>query len=263
MIPTKTRSETKVPNQNWSTVTDAEGHFQQTEKRLGMQERRPKINKASDLLGPLSGPSAVLLDDSLSSPLLGFNGLFIVPPDTVDSPDDTKWWIGQSIAQDGVGGIQVLRTFRPADAPQVSKMRGWETVAGSGGLRAYSDWQDIDPPSDPYVPPAPGARRDLSSKLDPAFTVVSGHSFQIRSDGIWREVHGYITGTIGASSTAIIASGLDSGDRPTDEAWGGAYLAGGFVGAARVTPTGDVSLTNPDATSRSGGRFTVVYTVDV
>lgn len=134
-----------MKNQNWPIVTDASGHFQQTEKRLGMEERRPRINKASDLLGPLAGPSAVLLNDTLNSDKLAFNGLFIVPPGAPESPDPAVWWIGQSIAQDGIGGVQVLWTFRLGDAPHREMMRGWETLPGTGGLRVYSPWQSLAP----------------------------------------------------------------------------------------------------------------------
>lgn len=139
--------------QNWNIVTDAGGFFQQTEKRIGMEERRPRINKASDLMGPLFGPSAILLSDSMNSDVTAFNGMFVVPPNTPESPDNTKWWMGESIGQDGIGGVHVLRTFQTADYPHTIMMRGWETIAGSGGLRVYSPWEDITP-----ITPVPDPR---------------------------------------------------------------------------------------------------------
>lgn len=131
---------------NRGIKTDMLGYLQENEKRLSMEERRPRVDKASDLLGPLAGPGAYTLNDSLDSNLLVFSGNLVVPIGTPESPDPTVPWIGQSIAQDGTGGVQVLYTYRVADAKR-AVTRSWEVVAGTGGLRAYGPWRSVGPQS--------------------------------------------------------------------------------------------------------------------
>lgn len=160
---------------NRGIATDAAGFFQEQDKRLAMEERRSRVTKAADIMGPLLGPYAVPLDDSLNSDLLVFNGFFIVPPGTPESPDDTKWWMGESIASTTTGGVQILRTFQPADYPHTHMMRGWEPVPGGG--RAYSDWQSIGPSPDPVVT-GTLAGQNYYEKYDDGRLICAGtHSF--------------------------------------------------------------------------------------
>lgn len=125
---------------NWRIEQGFEDHLRGQTKRVDFEQRKPTVRKASDLLGPLLGPSSSVFEDSLNGDIAaGFNGMFIVPPGTPNSPDIAKWFVAEVI-NSALGGVQVLRTFKPGDAPHQSYMRGWELTAGT---RAYSDWQDI------------------------------------------------------------------------------------------------------------------------
>ena len=125
--------------QNWSIPTTAAEHFQQSEKRLGWEERRPTVRKASDLLGPGYAPYAVPLADP-NSEEAGFNGLWHLPVGAPNSPDDTKNWLGQTIATAADGGVQVFWTYETGDAPHVEMMRSFQI---GGGTRFYTPWQDM------------------------------------------------------------------------------------------------------------------------
>lgn len=124
--------------QNWTIPTDAFGAMQAQEKRLSHEERRPRITKASDLMGPGLAAQAVTLED-LTSDTASFNGFWYVPTGAVGSPDDTKEWMGFTIANRTDGGVQVLWTFNNADAPHATMQRGFD-YAVSGGTRFYSVW---------------------------------------------------------------------------------------------------------------------------
>lgn len=127
--------------QNWTIPVDALGVFQAQEKRLGMEERRPRITQASDIMGPGLAAFAVPVDD-MSNETTAFNGFWYVPVGAANSPDDTLAWMGYTIATATEGGIQVLSTFEGVDAPHTQMMRGFE-FAPSGGTRFYSTWQTV------------------------------------------------------------------------------------------------------------------------
>lgn len=140
-------------SQNWAIPQTAEEYFSQQAKRQGQEERRPQIRKASDLLGPGVAAFAVEIDD-FSGDIAAFNGFFIAPPGAANSPDNTKWWIGQTIATQADGGTQMFSTFQSADAPHTVMLRGF-VIAPDSPARFYSPWEQIAPiVTDPAVPVA-------------------------------------------------------------------------------------------------------------
>lgn len=140
-------------SQNWAIPTDALSVFKAQEKRLTQEERRPRITKASDIMGPGLGPWAVEMVD-LDSEAAAFNGMWYVPEGAVGSPDDTKKWMGLTIGHPERGGMQIMWTFEGADAPHVSMQRGFD-IAPAGTTRFFSAWTaigggggpDPDPPT--------------------------------------------------------------------------------------------------------------------
>ena len=125
---------------NWRIPTDAEAYFSQQEKKVAWEERRPRIRKASDIMGPALGPSAIQLDD-LDGEVAAFNGMYLVQPGALSSPDPTKWWAGTTIADRETGGTQYLSTFLPGDTPHVQMRRGF-AISGDGAVRQFSPWAE-------------------------------------------------------------------------------------------------------------------------
>lgn len=134
---------------NWTVPTDLGTYLDQQARRQGQEERRPQIRKASDLLGPGFAPFAVPVDD-LDDDVAAFNGLFITAPGAANTPDITKWWVGETIATQANGGTQTFSTFRALDAPHITMMRGFE-VAPDSSQRFYSAWQEMGGGGDPVV----------------------------------------------------------------------------------------------------------------
>lgn len=137
-------------SQDWPIAQGAADFLGQQSKRLGQEERRPQVRKASDLLGPGFAPFAVTIDD-LNGDVAAFNGMFIVPPGTPGSPDSAKWWVGETIADDVTGGTQRFSTFRTLDAPHTTMMRGF-SYAPDSPMRFYSAWQGSGEGALPALP---------------------------------------------------------------------------------------------------------------
>ncbi len=168
-------------SQNWTIPTDALGVMQAQEKRLQTEERRPRITKASELLGPGYAPYAVPLDDP-NNENAAFNGLWHLPVGAPNSPDDTKNWLGHTIATALDGGVQVFWTYETADAPHSEMMRSFQIA---GGTRFYTDWQEAgggveEPTTSPVVqtgeksitPTTIGEWKSATVVFDETFSVV-------------------------------------------------------------------------------------------
>lgn len=138
-------------SQNWLIPTNAEEFFSHQNRRIGQEERRPQVRRASDILGPGIAPFAVPVDD-MDGDTAAFNGFWIVQPGAANTPDSTKWWVGQTIADQFNGGVQTLSTFQAADA--VGGMHRLMTrsfsIAPDSPARFYSNWQQIGG-SDPTI----------------------------------------------------------------------------------------------------------------
>lgn len=123
---------------NWRPPTGGEEVVRQMEKRLKRTERRPNPTKAADFLGPALGPYAVEVDD-LNSEVATFNGIISVPVDAVNGPLPSVPLVGEVLGIYGVGGRQVLSTYRAIDVPHRSFVRTYNYIAGTSNI-IWGDW---------------------------------------------------------------------------------------------------------------------------
>jgi hypothetical protein len=157
--------------QDWPQPTDAMEAFRQTEKRMQRQERRPVVQKASDLLGPGIAPHAVEVPSWRDS-AAAFNGFYWTQPGaTKDAPDADHFWIGQTTASSDGFGIQRVLTFHET-AYFPPKVYWRQFVNVSGSVINYGTWQSekvIGNPDSPLVSSdSPGGGMD---------------GFEVNSDG--------------------------------------------------------------------------------
>lgn len=122
---------------------DGSDWMRDMEKRVMSEERRPQIRGASDLLGPGFGPHAIQTMD-WNSAETGFNGIFYsVAGQTVNSPDNSTYWIGHVLAQQDGYGVQHLYEHRVAGDPALLPIRQYVRRfynPGTGGLLVYGPW---------------------------------------------------------------------------------------------------------------------------
>lgn len=123
---------------NWPIPTSASDFFQQSDKRMMHQERRPAVRTASDILGPGAGPFSVVTLDWNSDECV-FTGSFYSEPGAANAPDGVNWWIGNTFGTPDGFGFQVVWDFQGVTDPPVQKRRRFSTPSG-GGPRTYSLW---------------------------------------------------------------------------------------------------------------------------
>lgn len=82
-------------SKDWRPVTSGDDWMREQEKRITSEERRPLIQKPSDLLGPGIAPFASPLAD-WSSQTARFNGFWVA--DDADNAPDAGVFLGLSIA---------------------------------------------------------------------------------------------------------------------------------------------------------------------
>lgn len=116
--------------------TNMEGWMRNQGRASAAAARRPGVTNAAQVMGPGLAPNAVELRDWSGEETL-FNGFFFSAPGAFNSPDSTKWWIGQSIAQAGGFGIQQVWDYRGTTSPVVTKTRRFTYV---GPTRVFSAW---------------------------------------------------------------------------------------------------------------------------
>lgn len=97
-------------NQNWNIETDAKSYFRNQKKQLQIADRRPVIRKASDLVGPGIGVSAVRITDFNNS-LAMFDGYYSSVPGAPHAPNSTDSFIGSTAMDDELGGRQVFASL--------------------------------------------------------------------------------------------------------------------------------------------------------
>lgn len=94
-------------SQNWRTATDAEDYFQQQQKQTVMNNRRPVIRKASDLVGPGIAATAVRIT-SFNDLLAQYNGFFSAVAGTFFAPTPYQPYVGWVSSDAELGGVQVF-----------------------------------------------------------------------------------------------------------------------------------------------------------
>jgi len=128
---------------NWRIETNSEDYFGQQKKKAQVADRRPVIRKASDLVGPGIGASAVRLTD-LNDVVATYNGYFSAGLGADNSPDPTAdalvGWVTTD-SEFGGGqffmrlsdGVVFTRTFLRAPWSPSSIIWGtWATIGGGG-----------------------------------------------------------------------------------------------------------------------------------
>lgn len=125
--------------------------YRQGEKAREWEERRPKVARAGDLLGPAQNPQAIVIED-VNGDTAAFNGMYLIAPGALGSPDPAKWWAGQTIADRATGGIQRASTFAAVDAPHRHMQRGF-AYSADGSVRIFGDWETVAPPPTPIPEP--------------------------------------------------------------------------------------------------------------
>lgn len=128
---------------NWAIATNAQEYLRGQEKRLGSEERRPIVRKASDILGPGFGPYAIETFD-WNSIETAFNGFWFSQAGAANAPDAIHDWVGHTIGRVEGAGIQVANTYRAVDWPTTTARRAFDTLSGGG--RQYTDWVIDTPP---------------------------------------------------------------------------------------------------------------------
>lgn len=131
---------------NWRPQTTGADYFQQAEKRLQFEERRPRINRPADLVGPGIDAYARALDD-LDDALATFNGYYSALGTAANNPAGVPL-IGMVTNDVDLGGMQV---FWPVGFSYGTGTR-YERVFYRGGddssVTIFGSWVTIAP----YIP---------------------------------------------------------------------------------------------------------------
>lgn len=191
---------------DWREETNAQIYFGHQKKTSALNDRRPVIRKASDLVGPGISEGAVRVDD-WNNLLATFNGYYSSAPGALNAPNATEAFVGYVVSDAELGGRQVLtgltsgieysRSFNRS--PVDPEALGWSVW---GGQRIPPTAQGVDAFATPVLH---GATTIL---LPPLLTTVGDASIYSRSDaGIRILRQGVYTGAIevapvgGATST--------------------------------------------------------------
>lgn len=117
--------------QNWRTEVTGVDYLQHQKKQAQIENRRPVIRKASDLVGPGIDAHAIRLTD-FNDTLATFNGFFSADISAYNAPNSTDAFVGFVSSDASLGGIQQFTslatgkvwyrvfTRSPADATAVS-----------------------------------------------------------------------------------------------------------------------------------------------
>lgn len=117
-------------SQNWRIETNALDYFGHQQKQVSLNDRRPVIRKASDLVGPGVGAQAVRITN-YNDLLATYNGFFSSEAGAAEAPTPDEPYVGFVSGDAELGGVQMFtnletevryqRVFRrnPADAATI------------------------------------------------------------------------------------------------------------------------------------------------
>lgn len=91
--------------QNWRTEVNAPDYFGHQKKQAAIENRRPVIRKASDLVGPGINANAVRITD-FNDTLATYDGFFAADLGALNPPNNVEAFIGTVSSDAGLGGIQ-------------------------------------------------------------------------------------------------------------------------------------------------------------
>lgn len=113
--------------------------MREMEKRMLREERRPLIHTAADILGPGIAPYTAEIQD-WSGSASQLNGFYFSRPGSINSPDDTEYWIGQTQGTTDGAGYELVHQFDPI----TGNITGEEYIryfyTPVGGQPIYTDW---------------------------------------------------------------------------------------------------------------------------
>lgn len=136
--------------QNWRPETRAEDYFGNQQKTLDMNNRRPVIRRAADLVGPGIDSAAVRITN-FNDPLATFNGYYSAEPTAKNGPTTAERVVGFTVMDTEFGGVQTFTglatktrwtrvfTRRAGDTTKIDWGQ-WETGsanAPTGGVDSY------------------------------------------------------------------------------------------------------------------------------
>lgn len=142
--------------QNWRTEVDALDYFQHQKKQAAVDNRRPVIRKASDLVGPGIGANATVITN-FNDTLATFDGYFSAAAGTANAPTAGQAYVGIVTSDSTLGGMQVfhgltdggtykrLFTRNPADASSIA----WGAWVASQGNTDDVNWHIIGNTGEP------------------------------------------------------------------------------------------------------------------
>lgn len=197
-----------MSTQNWRTEVDAEDYFGHQKKRLDLENRRPTV-RGSDLVGPGIGPRAMRLLD-LNDPLATFNGYFSAAVGALNAPNPTEAFIGQTVADEELGGQQVMtglvsgneyrRVFNrsPSDPSAI----GW------GKWTGYRVLPSVHGMTLDKTPVRIGPRQILSPASDPKYTEGGEDTFLRTNSGVRIMRQGVYTGYVQIGSDVPVISSV-------------------------------------------------------
>lgn len=123
--------------QNWRPQVTAEDFLQQSEKRLQFESRRPRLNRAADLVGPGISAYTRRLDD-FDDDLATYDGYFSALADAANGPVAADL-TGFVSSDEFFGGIQTFWTVDCEDGPTVYN-RSFCRAPDDPTIITYSDW---------------------------------------------------------------------------------------------------------------------------
>ena len=96
-----------MSSQNWRTEVDAGDYFGHQKKRVELEQRRPVVRRASDLVGPGIGAAAIRVTD-LNDIIATFNGYYSSAPGALNAPTSGEAFVGTVVADPTLGGRQTF-----------------------------------------------------------------------------------------------------------------------------------------------------------
>lgn len=107
-----------MSGENWRPEIDAADFFGNGKKRQALEQRRPVIRKASDLVGPGIGANTTLITN-FNDPLAMYNGFFSAKNGADNAPSSGEF-VGLTISDDSMGGTQQFT--RLSDGAEFSRV---------------------------------------------------------------------------------------------------------------------------------------------
>lgn len=120
--------------------TDIRQWMQRIEKIVGHEQRRPRVTKASDLLGPGFDAYAVEIRD-WNSETARFNGFFYSPETAVNAPEPGMKFLGVVIGNREGHALQMVWTHSMGAASEQGYTRSMHTHANQ--MPVFTAWSPL------------------------------------------------------------------------------------------------------------------------